>query len=89
MKQHQNTILWQVNEKQELKRQQLLEDMETERKKRLQELEYQMMIEREKDKRVEDLMEKMRQMEEFCESLDMGLRRRGELEDALVNLGGN
>lgn len=47
------------------------------------------LIEREKDKRVEDLMEKMRQMEEFCESLDMGLRRRGELEDALVNLGGN
>jgi len=50
MKQHQNTILWQVNEKEELKRRQLLQEMEYERTKRLKELEYEMMIEKEKEK---------------------------------------
>lgn len=50
MKQHQNTVLWQINEKNELKRRQILEQMEEERVKRLQELNYQMRIREEQEK---------------------------------------
>jgi hypothetical protein len=50
MKQHQNTILWQINEKNELKRKEILEQMEEERVKRLQELNYQMRIREEQEK---------------------------------------
>lgn len=50
MKQHQNTILWQINEKNEKRRKELMEDMEQERVKRLQELTYQMRIKEEQDK---------------------------------------
>lgn len=50
MKQHQNTILWQINEKNEVKRKEILEEMEVERQKRLQELNYQMRIREEQEK---------------------------------------
>lgn len=50
MKQHQNTVLWQVNEKQEKQRQELLSKMEDERIARLKELQYQMRIEEERQK---------------------------------------
>lgn len=44
LRQHQNLILWQVNEKQETRRQALLEDMEAERARRLNEINYQRRI---------------------------------------------
>ncbi len=50
MKQHQNTILWQINEKNEKRRKEILEEMEDERQKRLQELNYQMRIREEQEK---------------------------------------
>ena len=50
MKTHQNTILWQINEKNEKKRKELLEQMEDEREKRLQELNYQLRIKEEQEK---------------------------------------
>lgn len=50
MKQHQNTILWQINEKNEQRRREILEEMEQERVKRLQELNYQMRIREEQEK---------------------------------------
>lgn len=50
MKQHQNTILWQINEKNEQRRREILEEMEQERIKRLQELNYQMRIREEQEK---------------------------------------
>lgn len=50
MKQHQNTVLWQINEKNEKKRQEILDQMEEERVKRLQELNYQMRIREEQEK---------------------------------------
>lgn len=50
MRQHQNTILWQVNEKREKDRKKLLEEMEDERLRRLKELQYQMRIDQEKEK---------------------------------------
>jgi hypothetical protein len=50
MKQHQNTILWQVNERNEKVRKNLLEEIEDERQKRLQELNYQLRIKEEQEK---------------------------------------
>jgi hypothetical protein len=50
MKQHQNTILWQINEKQEGRRKELLDQMEQERQRRMKELHYQMRIDQEKER---------------------------------------
>lgn len=50
MKQHQNTVLWQINEKNEKKRKEILDQMEDERVRRLQELNYQMRIREEQEK---------------------------------------
>lgn len=50
MKQHQNTILWQINEKREKERMEMLEKMEEERQRRLKELEYEMRIQQEKER---------------------------------------
>ena len=50
MKQHQNTILWQINERKEQERQHVLRNMEDERERRLKELQYQMRIQQEREK---------------------------------------
>jgi len=46
-KQHQNEVLWQINEKNEQKRRAILDEMEEERKKRLVELNYERRIKEE------------------------------------------
>lgn len=50
MRQHQNTVLWQVNEKREKSRKEILEEMEQERERRLKELQYQMRIDQERER---------------------------------------